>query len=133
MLYTVLHTLVVLQSGIQGEGSAPAAPSGGGPADAQAQGSPFVSFALMGLMFAVFYFLVLRPQRTRQKEHEELLKALRKGDVVRTNGGVRGEIFDINERDATLLIADKVKINILRSHIAGREADPSQKAGDAKG
>ena len=47
-------------------------------------------------------------------------KALKRGDIVRTSGGIRGEITDISDADVTLLIADKVKINVLRSHIAGK-------------
>jgi preprotein translocase subunit YajC len=75
---------------------------------------------LMAVMFGVFYFLLIRPQQKRQRETDDMLKALRKGDKVRTSGGIRGEIVDLTETEVNLLIADKVKINVLRSHIAGR-------------
>ncbi len=89
-----------------------------------------MSFLLMlVMMFVIFYFLLIRPQQKRQKEVDEMLKALRKGDKVRTTGGIRGEIVDLNETDVTLLIADKVKINVLRSHVATRIDKP---AADAK-
>ena len=75
---------------------------------------------LLPLMLAVFYFLMIRPQQKKQREVDEMLKALKRGDVVRTSGGIRGEITDLADSDVTLLIADKVKINVLRSHIAGK-------------
>ena len=96
------------------------APSGSGPAPspgAAILGSPMLMIAVM---FGVFYFLLIRPQQKRQREADDMLKALRKGDKVRTSGGIRGEIVDLTENEVTLLIADKVKINVLRSHIASR-------------
>jgi preprotein translocase subunit YajC len=90
------------------------APSGGG---GWASMQPLV---FLVLMFGIFYFLLIRPQQKRQRETDNLLKALRKGDKVRTSGGIRGEILDLTDADVTLLIADKVKINVLRSHIASR-------------
>lgn len=79
---------------------------------------------MLALMFGVFYFLLIRPQQKRQREVDNLLKSLKKGDVVRTSGGIRGEIVDLTEQEATLLIADKVKINILRSHVASKQVAP---------
>src|SRR5262245_33309030 len=96
---------------------APASPDGGGapPAGGGGMFGPGTQQLLViGLMFAVFYFLLIRPQQKRQREMDNLLKSLKKGDVVRTSGGIRGEIVDLTDQDATLLIADKVKINILR-------------------
>jgi preprotein translocase subunit YajC len=108
---------------------APAGP-GGGPAGC-AQGSPLL---LMGVMFGVFYFLLIRPQQKRQKEQDDLLKALRKGDKVRTSGGIKGEIADLTDTEVTLIIAEKVKINVLRTHIASRLERPAVegKGEDAK-
>ena len=74
------------------------------------------------LMFGVFYFLLIRPQQKRQREMDNLLKSLKKGDIVRTSGGIRGEIVELTDQEATLLIADKVKINILRSHVSSKVA-----------
>ncbi|MGD8858966.1 MAG: preprotein translocase subunit YajC [Myxococcales bacterium] len=107
------------------------APAGGGaPPGCAGAGS---QFAILGVMFAIFYFLLIRPQQKRQKEIDDMLKALRKGDKVRTTGGIRGEIVDLNETDATLLVADKVKINVLRSHIATRLDKNPEKTGDKGG
>lgn len=89
-------------------------PSGGG-----GLGSEF-QLVLLPLMFALFYFLMIRPQQKRQRETDEMLKALKRGDTVRTSGGIKGEISDLTESEVTLIVADKVKINVLRSHIAGK-------------
>ena len=80
-------------------------------------------------MFLVMYFLLIRPQQKRQKEHDAMLKALDKGTVVRTNGGIRGEILEIDDHEVTLKIADKTKINVLRSHIAGPHRDAGRRRG----
>lgn len=80
---------------------------------------------MIAVMFAVFYFLLIRPQQKRQRETDEMLKALRKGDKVRTSGGIRGEIVDLDEQEVALLIAEKVKIHVLRSHIASRIEKPA--------
>jgi preprotein translocase subunit YajC len=82
---------------------------------------------LLLLMFAVLYFLMIRPQQRRAKQHDTLLKALKKGDIVRTNGGIRGEITAIDERDVTLEIAERTRIKVLRSHVAGLDQPPEQK------
>jgi preprotein translocase subunit YajC len=89
---------------------------------------------LMAVMFGVFYFLLIRPQQKRQREVDDMLKALKRGDKVRTSGGIRGEILELTDAEVTLLIADKVKINVLRSHIASRleKSSSEGKSDDAK-
>jgi len=113
----------------EGVPAAPTAPAadGGPPPGCAGQGSPIV---MLAVMFAVLYFMIIRPQQKRQREVDDMLKALRKGDKVRTSGGIRGEIVDLSDTDVTLLIADKVKINVLRSHIASRldKSAPQAKA-----
>jgi preprotein translocase subunit YajC len=77
---------------------------------------------LMVLMMVVFYLVLIRPQQKKQKELDRVLKSLKKGQKVRTSGGIRGEILDFKAEagdEVVLLIADKVKVNILRSHVAG--------------
>lgn len=130
MLSVLLEMLFVLQpeatgapAGSSGAGGAGAGPLGGcGGADGQI-------FMLVGL-FAMMYFLIIRPQRTQQKKHDEMQKGLSKGDVVRTDSGIRGEILSLNDRDAVLLIDAKTKITILRARIAGPDAVTSDKAKD---
>jgi preprotein translocase subunit YajC len=111
---------------------APGAPAGRGPQAGCNETSGMLM--PMALVFVVFYFLLLRPQQKRQRQMDDMLKALRKGDKVRTTGGIRGEIADLTDTDVTLVIADKVKINVLRSHIASRIDRPAAegKGEDAK-
>jgi preprotein translocase subunit YajC len=76
----------------------------------------------MGLIFVVMYLLLIRPQRKRQKEHDALLKELKKGDRVVTNGGMFGSIFAIDEdRNIVVLkVGEDTKLEFLRSSIAGK-------------
>ena len=108
-----------------------AAPSAGGPGPAGCDAAA-PQLLMLAVMFGIFYFLLIRPQQKRQREVDDLLKALKKGDKVRTTGGIKGEIVELNEAEVWLQIADKVKINILRSHIAARlekSADEAKPAG----
>ena len=108
-------------------GAPSSAPAGGAGPDPMGCGGAGASSQLLMLavMFGVFYFLLIRPQQKRQREVDDMLKALRRGDKVRTSGGIRGEIADLTDTEVNLIIADKVKINVLRSHIASRIERPS--------
>jgi preprotein translocase subunit YajC len=97
-----------------------AAPRSGGSAPSPGGWASAQPVFFLVVMFGVFYFLLIRPQQKRQREVDTMLKALRKGDKVRTSGGIRGEIVEVTDTEVTLLIADKVKVNVLRSHIASR-------------
>jgi preprotein translocase subunit YajC len=74
------------------------------------------------LIFVIFYFLLIRPQQKRQKEHRMLLDSLRKGDRVVTSSGMFGTIVGINEKEniVVLKVGENVKIEFLRTSIAGR-------------
>ena len=85
-----------------------------------------MDFGLIILMFAVLYFLMIRPQQKRAKEHDTMMAALKKGDIVRTNGGIRGEITALDERDVTIEIADRTRVKVLRTHVAGLDAPPEE-------
>ena len=75
-----------------------------------------------GLLIAIFYLLLFRPQRKKQKEHQKLLSELKKGDRVVTTGGMFGTIFAIDdERNRVVIkIGDNTKLEFLKSSIAGR-------------
>src|SRR5262245_33967546 len=73
----------------------------------------------MLLIFAVIYFMLLRPRMKEQKAQQEALKALKVDDEVVTTGGIWGKIRAIDDRIVTLEIAKDVKIKVLRSGIAG--------------
>lgn len=104
---------------------APSGAGGGGSAAPPPAPSPLFTYGTLVVVFVMMYFLMIRPQQKRQKEIDALLKGLKKGDEVRTSGGIRGKIVDLNEADVTLLIADKVKINVLRSHVSSKIDKPS--------
>ena len=93
-------------------------------AHAQAAGAPppqggemFQILFLVGL-FVLFYFIAIRPQRKRQKEHQQMVSALSKGDEVVTNGGILGKIVELSDQYLTVEIADNVKIKIQRNAVS---------------
>lgn len=71
------------------------------------------------LMFAIFYFLLIRPQQKKAKEHRELLAAIKKGDKVVSNGGLHGVVTGITDDIVTIEIAPKVRVKVSRGSIAG--------------
>lgn len=80
-------------------------------------GGGFESMLLIVLMFVVLYFLMIRPQMKRAKEHKAMIDALQKGDEVVTAGGVLGRISRLNENYVTLEIAANVEIQAQRSSV----------------
>jgi preprotein translocase subunit YajC len=88
------------------QGSGAASPGGG-----------FESLILIVLMFGVLYFLMIRPQMKRAKEHKALIEGLQKGDEVVAAGGMLGRISKINENYVTLEIADKVEVQVQRAAV----------------
>ena len=68
---------------------------------------------------AIFYFLLIRPQRTRQKLVQKMLDALKSGDKVITSGGLLGTVVGIDKGIVQLRIADKVRVDVTRSSIVG--------------
>jgi preprotein translocase subunit YajC len=91
-----------------------APPSGQGGAD-----NTLMAFLPMILIFGVFYFLMIRPQQKKAKEHKALLDNLKKGDAVITNGGLYGKVTGLTDSVVTLEIAEKVRVRVSRGHIAG--------------
>ena len=86
-------------------------------ADAAPQGSPIVTFILLGVMFAAFYFILIRPQAKRAKEHKATLAALAKGDEVVAAGGVLGRITHLGDAFVTLEVAEGTQIKVQRHAI----------------
>jgi len=82
------------------------------------------------LMFAVFYFILIRPQQQKQKKHREMLQHLKTGDQVITSGGLYGTIVAIDEQKITLRIADNVKVEVGRSFVASRVGWEGEKKKD---
>ncbi len=90
-------------------------------AQAQARGGEgqgaWLQFVFIGLLFVLFYFMLIRPQRKRQKEHQLMINALQKGDEVVTNGGIMGKITRIQEDSLYLLVAQKVEIRLQKQAV----------------
>jgi preprotein translocase subunit YajC len=70
------------------------------------------------LMFGIFYFLLIRPQQKKAKEHRALVDALKKGDQVITAAGIYGKVTSVEENIVTLEIAPGINIKISKGHIA---------------
>ena len=69
------------------------------------------------LMFAVFYFLLIRPQQKRAKAQAEMLSRLKKGDVVITTGGIIGTVSGLTDTELQVEVADRVRVRVLRSQV----------------
>ena len=95
--------------------------SAGGP-------SGLSAFMPIIILFVIFYFILIRPQQKRAKEHQSTLEALKSGDTVITNGGIYGTIVKIDGQVVTLQCSDKVRIKITKKAISGK-VDPSALAG----
>jgi preprotein translocase subunit YajC len=90
---------------------AQAAP-GGGSADVLFQMAPFI------LIFVIMYFLILRPQQKRVKEHQAMVKAVRKGDTVITSGGLVGKVTKvIDDNEVEMQIGDNIRVRQMRAMI----------------
>lgn len=87
-------------------------------APAQGQGDPFGPLIMMVLIFVLFYFLLIRPQAKRAKEHKQMVEALSKGDELVTNGGILGKAVEVDDSFITLEIANNVQIKVQRQSIA---------------
>jgi len=79
----------------------------------------FASFIPLILMFVIFYFLLIRPQQKRNKEHRGMIANSKKGDRIVTSGGLHGRVTGLDETILTVEIADKVRVKISRGNVAG--------------
>ena len=91
---------------------------------AQPQGQPPQSGSMLtallpfALVFVIFYFLLIRPQRTKQKKHQEMVGQLKPGDKIITSGGIHGTIMGVQEDKIELRIASNTKVDITKTSIA---------------
>ena len=84
------------------------------------EGSVWPIVVFLALIFGMFYFLMIRPQRRKQKAHEELMYGLRIGDKVVTSGGIYGKIKSISEESIVLEVESGAAIRVARGSIAGK-------------
>jgi preprotein translocase subunit YajC len=80
-------------------------------------GSLISTVIMFGAIFAIFYFMIIRPQQKRAKEREKLLSNIEKGDKIVTSGGVHATIIGIEEKTVLIEIAPNVKVKVERSAI----------------
>ena len=80
--------------------------------------SPLMQFFPLILIFIIFYFLLIRPQKTKEKEHQKMLANLNKNDEVVTSSGIHGTIINVKDKAVILRIDDNVKVEIEKSCVA---------------
>lgn len=91
---------------------------GPSPQGGQGAGGQLAGFLPLILIFVVFYFLLIRPQQKKAKEHGKMLNELKKGDKVVTSGGIYGVIDAVGQSTVTLKVAENVKIKTGKAYIA---------------
>ena len=84
-------------------------------APAAGQGDPIMSFLPLIILFVIFYFLLIRPQQKKAKEHKQMVENLSKGDEIVTQGGILGKVTDVSDSYLTCKIADNVEVKV-QSH-----------------
>ncbi|MBU0732606.1 MAG: preprotein translocase subunit YajC [Proteobacteria bacterium] len=83
------------------------------------EGGGFGAFVPLILMFAIFYFLLIRPQQKKAKAHKQLLASIKKGDRVISSGGLHGVVTGLADDVVTMEIAPKVRVKVSRGSISG--------------
>ena len=99
----------------------PASPSTGGAAGILNSILPFI------FIFAILYFLIIRPQQKKAKEHQNFLSNLKRGDYVITSGGLYGRILSLTDKVISLEVADNLKVKIARSFVSGSALEDAPK------
>ena len=128
----ILRMFIMAQEGL-GSGSAPApegaaegaAEAGKQAADPCAGGGSTGMIIWMVLLFALMYFMLIRPQKKQRETHQKLIESLKKGDRVVTSGGMLGTIAGITENTVIVEVSDGVKVKVQKSHVAGLQTDPN--------
>ena len=83
-----------------------------------AQASPLINMVPLVLIFVVFYFLLIRPQKNKEKEHQKMVNGLNKNDEVVTTGGIHGTVINVKERSVVIRVDDNVKIEVEKTCVA---------------
>lgn len=85
---------------------------------AGAMGGGYEIFIMIAIFFAIMYFMIIRPQQKRNKDHQQLIDSLSKGDEVMTSGGMLGKILKVGESSITLEIADGVAVKLQKGSVS---------------
>lgn len=101
----------------------------------QPGGNPLMqSLLFIGVMFAILYFLMIRPQRKRQREHMDMIGGLKKGDRIITRGGIHGVVSLVRDNTLKLKVADNCEVILSKSAVAAVVAPGEPEGGkDEKG
>ncbi len=89
------------------------------PPPGQGQANAWMQLVPLVVIFVIFYFLLIRPARNRQKQVQKLLDSLKSGDKVVTSGGLLGTVAGMDKGIVQLRIADKIKVDVTKSSIVG--------------
>jgi preprotein translocase subunit YajC len=87
------------------------------PPDGQGGGGMFSTLIMFGAIFAIFYFMIIRPQQKRAKDQKKMIEALQKGDKVLLSGGMHGSISGLEDKTVLVDVGNNVKIKFERSAI----------------
>jgi len=98
---------------------------------ASSSSSLIIQFAPILLIFVIMYFLILRPQRTKAKQHQEMVANVRRGDTVVTSGGLIGKVAKVEDSEIQVELAEGVRVRVVRGTIAEVRAkgEPVKDAG----
>lgn len=80
--------------------------------------NPLVNFFPLIIIFVIFYFLIIRPQKSREKEHQKMLSNLNKNDEIVTTGGIHGTIVNVKEKSVIVRVDENVKMEIEKNCVA---------------
>jgi preprotein translocase subunit YajC len=94
----------------------------GPPQDGQP--NPFGSLVMMGLIFAIFYFVLIMPMRSKQKKLEQLVGKLQTGDKIVINPGILGTVVGVEDEVLVVRVDDKTRLRVMRSAVAGLQGEP---------
>ena len=105
-----------------------------GTGAAQQGSGGFSAFVPLIIMFAIFYFLLIRPQQKKAKEHREMVNNIKRGDRIITSGGIHGRVTAVSDATMTVEIADKVRIKLARGNVSAlvKSAPEAQVSKDSK-
>ena len=91
--------------------------------------SGLINLTMFGLMFAIFYFLLIRPQAKERQRHDSMLTAIKKGDDIVTNGGIIGRVVHAEENRLTVKTGENTRITVDRGRVAavlGEKGEPKK-------
>ncbi len=91
-------------------------------------GSAFMQFVPLVAIFGIFYFLMIRPQQRRAKEHRAMLDAVKKGDEVVTGGGIIGRVSRVQDNDIEVEVAPTVKLRVVKGTLMEIRTKPTPSA-----